>query len=120
MERQINQSDKDTQALHFRLHSQQQLITEQHQKIHTQHVEIQSQSERIEELEQQLDWLKRQVFGRKSERLVLPGQSELFADAAWEAVPPEDETEQISYERRKPKRMPLPKDLPRERIELDG
>lgn len=113
MERLINQTDNDPQAFISLLHSQQQTIT-------AQHLEIQSQSERIEELEQQLDWLKRQVFGRKSERFVLPGQAELFADEALDDTPPpQEQTEQISYERRKPKRNPLPKDLPRERIELD-
>ena len=77
---------------------------------------ILSQSERIETLEQQLEWLKRQVFGRKSERLVLPGQAELFEEAVPEEAEP---TETIAYERRRPKRAPLPKHLPRERIEID-
>lgn len=89
-------------------------------QIHSQHLEIQSQAERIEELEQQLEWLKRQVFGRKSERMVLPGQAELFAAEDFEeSPPPPPELETISYERQKPKRQTLPKDLPRERIELD-
>lgn len=90
-------------------------------QLHAQHLEIQSQSERIQELEQQLDWLKRQVFGRKSERLVvIPGQADLFpSEALAETPPPSVETETVTYERRKPKRSPLPKDLPRERIELD-
>jgi transposase len=119
VERQVNQSDKNPHFLLSHLHSQQQVITDQQQKLHAQRIEIQTQSERIEELEQQLDWLKRQVFGRKSERVVLPGQAELFATEQPEAALPEDETEHISYQRRKPKRMPLPQDLPRERIELD-
>ena len=107
----LNQTDNNPQALRSLIHSQQQTIT-------SQHLEIQSQSEHIEQLEQQLDWFKRQVFGRKSERIVLPGQGELFEAAAPEDFPPAQEhIEQISYARRKPKRNPLPKDLPRERIE---
>jgi transposase len=113
MESLENQTDSNRQALLSLLQSQQQTIT-------SQHLEIQSQSERIEELEQQLDWLKRQVFGRKSERMVLAGQAELFAaEALAETPPPPVEVETITYERRQPKRAPLPKDLPRERIELD-
>ncbi len=108
----LNQTDNNPQALRSLIHSQQQTIT-------SQHLEIQSQSEHIEQLEQQLDWFKRQVFGRKSERIVLPGQGELFDETALEDRPPAEETEQVSYERRKPKRKLLPKDLPRERIELD-
>ncbi len=120
MERPLIQTDNNPQALLSLIDSQQQTLTAQRQRIQTQHLEIQSQSERIEQLEQQLDWFKRQVFGRKSERIVLPGQGELFEEAALEGLPPGQEaTEQLSYERRKPKRNPLPKDLPRERIELD-
>lgn len=106
MESLKNQTDNNPQALLSQLHSQ--------------HLKIQSQAERIEELEQQLEWLKRQVFGRKSERMALRGQAELFAPETLEEVsPPPDEVERITYERQKPKRTPLPKDLPRERIELD-
>ena len=113
MESLINQTDDNPQALHSLLQSQRQTIS-------AQHLEILSQSERIEELEQQLDWFKRQVFGRKSERMVLPGQAELFApEALEEALLPPVEVETITYERQKPKRKTLPKDLPRERIELD-
>ena len=46
-------------------------------------------NERIDELEQQLDWLKRQVFGRRSERMVIPGQAELFAPEELPETPPE-------------------------------
>jgi transposase len=80
---------------------------------------LHSQAERIEELEQQLAWLKRQVFGQKSERVVgVPGQGELFSEAQGNPQPaPASET--ITYERRRPKRGPLPRELPRERIVLD-
>ncbi len=106
MESLLNQTDNDSQALLSLLHSQ--------------HLQIQNQSERIEELEQQLQWLKRQVFGRKSERMTIPGQDELFAaEDLEEPPPPPPEVETITYERQKPKRQTLPKALPRERIELD-
>jgi transposase len=84
--------------------------------VQAQHQKILHQSERIEELESQLAWLKRQIFGRKTERIVIPGQEDLFAGEA--PPPPKVETEVIQYSRRKPKRNPLPKTLPRERIEL--
>lgn len=88
--------------------------------VQMQHQTILDQSERIEELEHQLEWFKRQLFGRKSERIVTPGQLDLFAEqASEETVPPAVETESIQYSRCKPKRNPLPKTLPRERIELD-
>ena len=82
---------------------------------------IHSQAERIAELEQQLAWLKRQVFGQKSERVTgAPGQGELFTETKGEAPPtPPAASETITYERRRPKRGPLPRELPRERIELD-
>lgn len=106
MESLTNQTDNNPQALLSQIHSQ--------------HLEIQNQAERIEELEQQLEWFKRQVFGRKSERMVLPGQAELFAAEDLDgSAPAPPEVETISYERQKPKRQTLPKDLPRERIELD-
>jgi len=89
-------------------------------RVKAQHQTILDQSERIEELEGQLEWFKRQIFGRKTERIVIPGQLDLFAEpASEEAAPPAVETESIQYSRRKPKRNPLPKMLPRERIELD-
>jgi transposase len=103
---QQDQNDKDAPAFQTLLHSKDQIIL--------------SQAERIEELENQLEWLKRQVFGRKSERMVLPGQADFFADKdtrELEQLPEERET--VSYERRRPKRTPLPKSLPRERIEID-
>lgn len=114
MESLVIQTDTDPQALLSRLHAQQQTLT-------AQSLEIQAQTERIALLEQQLDWLKRQVFGRKSERIVvIPGQADLFPhEALADRSSPSVETETLTYERRKPKRNPLPKDLPRERIELD-
>lgn len=89
-------------------------------QVHSLHQTILHQSERIEELESQLAWFKRQIFGRKSERIVAPGQVDLFAEQKADEAPlAEDEIEQITYARRKPKRNPLPKTLARERIELD-
>jgi len=52
--------------------------------------------------------------------MVLPGQAELFAAEDFEgSPPPPPEAETITCARQKPKRQTLPKDLPRERIELD-
>ena len=100
MECLVKQADNDPQALLSLIHSQ---------------------AERIEELEQQLAWFKRQIFGQKSERVDgAPGQGELFVEAKGEAPSaPPAATETITYPRQRPKRGPLPADLPRERIELD-
>lgn len=88
--------------------------------VQAQYQTILNQSERIEGLERQLAWFKRQLFGRKSERIVIPGPLDLFAEpASDEAPPPVVEIESIQYSRRKPKRNPLPTTLPRERIEVD-
>ena len=58
-------------------------------------------------------------FGKNSE--VSPGQGELFDESLTELEEDsvELETETISYTRAKPKRTPLPKDLPRERVVVD-
>jgi transposase len=60
-------------------------------------------------------------FGKSSE--VSPGQGELFDEAAVEAeennADAEPEMQTVSYTRAKPKRKPLPKDLPRETVVLD-
>ncbi len=60
-------------------------------------------------------------FGKSSE--VSPGQGELFDEAAVEAeennADAEPEMQTVSYTRGKPKRKPLPKDLPRETVVLD-
>jgi len=60
-------------------------------------------------------------FGKSSE--VSPGQGELFDEAAVETeendVDVEPETHTLSYTHSKPKRKPLPKDLPRGVVVLD-
>ena len=71
MEGLINQSDTSQDAFLSLIAAQQQTLAAKDREIH-------AQSERIDELQQQLDWLQRQVFGRKSERIVIPGQGELF------------------------------------------
>ncbi|MGO3408940.1 transposase domain-containing protein, partial [Marinomonas sp.] len=60
-------------------------------------------------------------FGKSSE--VSPGQGELFDEMAAELEESDSdalsETQTVSYSRTKPKRKPLPKDLPRETVVLD-
>jgi hypothetical protein len=58
-------------------------------------------------------------FGKSSE--ISPGQGELFDEIAAESdvIDTETETQTVSYTRKKPKRQPLPKDLPRETVVLD-
>ncbi len=79
---------------------------------------VQSELERQSLLEQfRLAQHKR--FGKSAEGH--SGQGELFneAEAEVDKVTDEPQTEQISYTRNKPKRKPLPKDLPREVIVHD-
>jgi len=75
----------------------------------------------IERLWHQLRELKRHVFGRKSEKLLPEEQSMLFpAGPEKEAdLEPAPEVEVKGHKRRNKGRKPLPKDLPRERIEYE-
>lgn len=70
-------------------------------------------------LEEQFRLAQQKQFGQSSEGY--PGQGELFNEAEEIAVQPVNnaDKQQISYERSKPKRKPLPKDLPREVIVHD-
>jgi len=87
---------------------------------------VQKQASQIEQLEQKVRWFEEQFhlsrhkqFGASSERSVKE-QPNLFneAEAIAEERPVEEEIHQtITYERNKPGRKPIPKDLPIERIE---
>lgn len=87
---------------------------------------IQKQASQIEQLEAKLHWFEEQFhlarhkqFGASSERSVRE-QRNLFneAEAIAEAGPVEECIRQtITYERKKPGRKPIPKDLPMERVE---
>ena len=87
---------------------------------------VSQQATQIEQLEAKLHWFEEQFhlarhkqFGPSSERSVKE-QRNLFneAEAIAEAGPVEEEIRKtITYERRKPGRRPIPKDLPIERIE---
>lgn len=70
----------------------------------------------FESLHQQILNLRRIQFGASSERLA--GQAELFSEPVTLPLPP-TLTEKITYERQRPGRPALPKDLPRERVEYD-
>jgi transposase len=87
---------------------------------------VHKQASQIEQLEQKIRWFEEQFhlarhkqFGASSERSAKE-QRHLFneAEAIAEAGPVEEEIRQtITYERKKPGRKPIPKDLPIERIE---
>jgi transposase len=87
---------------------------------------VSQQATQIEQLEAKLHWFEEQFhlarhkqFGPSSERSVKE-QRNLFneAEAIAEAGPVEEEIRQtITYERRKPGRRPIPKDIRIERIE---
>ena len=74
---------------------------------------IARQQQRLSFLEEQFRLAQQKRFGASSESY--PGQGELFNEAEEVAVQiDEGEQETISYTRKKPKRKPLPADLPRE------
>jgi len=77
---------------------------------------IHSLTTQLESFKQQLLNLRRAHFGASSEKL--PGQAELFAEVLNLPVPPKL-TQKVSYERNRPGRPALPKDLPRTRIDYD-
>ena len=93
---------------------------------------LQNKEQRIGKLQHYLEQLLRQRYGRKSERLedidpelLLPFMQEYVKEQAEpntdqkSEVPEEATKEEITYTRNKPKRKPLPADLPRETIEYD-
>ena len=91
---------------------------------------------KVGRLEHTLEQLLRNRFGRKSERLedmdpalLLPVMQDYLKELEEQKTQereenssPEEEEETketLTYSRKKPKRKPLPKDLPRDRIEYD-
>ena len=85
------------------------------------HALIQAQAETIEQLASRVDYLVRRLFGPRSERMD-PNQLALFAEAA-QALPEvesaEAEDAKFPPKRKGHGRKPLPKDLPRKRVEHD-
>ena len=72
----------------------------------------------IERLENEMAWLKRQVFGRKADTVPAapaPEIQDLFATDVLSTLPQVEETEAITYARRKKGhgRRPFPESLPR-------
>lgn len=88
---------------------------------------IVEQGNTIVYLEEQLDWFKRQLFGKKSERIVseLNPEQMQFAGFDMEVLQNKEQTQTVpAHQRRKPNRsgqdtITLPSDLPVETIVLD-
>ena len=70
----------------------------------------------LDSLHQQLQNLRRLHFGASSEKL--SGQPDLFVHTEQLPLPPQDLIT-VTYKRSRRGRPPLPKDLPRERVEYD-
>lgn len=91
-------------------------IAELRAKIDQQAADIQSKENRIQWLIEQFRLAQHRQFGRSSE--AHPDQGDLFNEAeqlADETVA-DEEPATVSYQRRQPKRQPLPQDLPRETL----
>lgn len=79
----------------------------------------------IAQLKEQLNWFQRQIFGQRSEKIILPNPNQLtFGFENLEVIPEEKKTLVPPHERRKPNRngqdkITLPPDLPVEKIILD-
>ncbi len=98
-------------------------LPESHQElvdlVHRQASEIEQLSAKLRWFEEQFHLARHKQFGASSERTV-KAQGYLFneAEVVAESGPAEEELHQtITYERKKPGRKPIPKDLPIERIE---
>lgn len=108
------QLPEDVSQLKHLVLQQQQLVLQLQDKL-------QKKESKIQWLIEQFHLAQQRRFGKSSEAYV--GQQELFNEA--EAIEDESvdsaqsESETITYQRSKPKRKPLPKDLPREIVEHD-
>jgi len=89
--------------------------TDLHKRIAELETLLEQKNAKIAFLEEQFKLAQHKQFGKSSEGH--PGQGELFNEAEeLNDVVENDETQDISYTRKAPKRKPLPKDLPRVRI----
>lgn len=117
---------KLSEELDLSTRREQVLRTEFDSRESTLCAQISEDQRKIESLQQQLLWLRNHVFGRRSEKGVPDGQQALpFTTAAGEVEEKaSDEDSGAAIEvpahkrRRRGGRKPLPKDLPRETIEL--
>jgi transposase len=111
---------------YLRAVSKEEIIAQKEQENAALRTENQSHKQEILALRHELDWLKNQLFGQKRERFVPenPDQLALELGLAQQGEPIPAQTEQISYERKKPQakptgRQPWPAQLERVEIRLD-
>lgn len=89
-------------------------------------VEIASRDSKIQELEEQLAWFKRQIFGKRSERVVSDLNEQQLVFEGFESLPTSEKEKKAvaGHERKKPNRdgkdkISLPEDLPVQTTILD-
>ncbi len=91
-------------------------VTQYKQRITELEEQLEQLQSRNEFLEEQFRLAQQKQFGASSEGH--PGQGELFNEAEAEVEQPEPK-QADPVTRKKPKRKPLPKDLPREVVVID-
>ncbi len=116
-------------------HARIEHLTREASAVQMLHSTIEQMSADLLQLQSQIAWLKRQLFGRKSEKYVLPADAGLFAELPPAPPAPPDvlaaeptsvepsQTQTVTYEREvaasggasggRGKRLPIPDDLPR-------
>lgn len=86
---------------------------------------VKSLENKVAHLTEQLEWLKRQVFGKKSEKVVPHNEDQLVFEGFGKLQAPEDEKQAVpSHQRKKRKKdktdaIQIPKDLPIEQTVID-
>ena len=130
--RMVTERLKLIEALRHQIEAGAEQLTRQDTKLTVKDNQLKVKDEQLKEKDQkiaelqetltnfweQLRLMRHEKFGRNSEQCPAQGdlfnEAEVILDSDETDSDDDDETQTITYERKKPKRQPLPKDLPRE------
>jgi len=82
-------------------------------------------SEKVSSLEEQLNWFRRNLFGKRSEKIVSGGDEQLFFEGFKDLEPSEPESQDVGAHKRKKRKLQgsdklkFPEDLPIKKTFLD-